>query len=954
MPLFFAFVLTLMPFGLLEHNQRQRAAIRHERELLQWEHRAGNYLQMFKSLWSVELQIKYRQFMLKKARLRAGLTKNFTGQRFLEDLRAVFPQELLPRTLYAGVYNQKTGLRMFSGAGFTVQKRRFFARILEKLIIASEDIQTSELASLNSMVRGAFGEVVDFDLLKNYRRGKVSRVMFEGDMNLLFWDTITATDGSILVSLQLFSPGNLDRLGLMQLVANSLSMKNPEICAVLMPLEFSGSGNVPVFDSYVPPEQKQRIQKLFEKMSGVPLARDRLVPAGKFVDYEGIRIFRDFIDYAVPFEVWVLSRENPTTELHEPALSFIMRLFFFSAWLLVFCKVLISGQPVGISLKNWLTMTFVVVGILPLLVFFVAGIFQIDSALFRREQQAIKDSLQRLEEADASGEVVLSEFRDAFRIWTREPEWVDNIVSWNPDSWKIAVSHIQKRFVAAGLTIGGVYIYPPDRAGLKSACFVLPGKENSEEAEMRTHEFYRSWVLKAYHKLVPELMEGAEPEMSVFQGRTGQEVLRIFLSNRGDTSFVDMEDEKQVFYHNYILLDGKPHNWYFFRFDVAGIFEDYLRKTVKSLQATHPENFYAVVFFDRNGTRLAFPEPGSREAGLIGSNAGYMIDLAAISRSQLIRHDDDKFVISYPCVKSGTPILINIVYFSAMRSAAHLQELLLAILVILMAVPVVIISRMTAGYLVTPLIQVESGLKKIADEDYSVKLQLNRDDEFGLMTASFDRMVEGLKERSNLGRFVSATLNQQVSRAENEDDAGLENRIGAVLCSDIRSFTSISEANQARDVVEMLNGHLAAMSECIREAGGLVEQFVGDAVLAVFHGSSMEIASANAVRAAVAMRRSHAQLCRRRQSEGKFVYETGIGIEVGILLSGIVSAGSRSDYTVVGAARNMAEELEAKSKEGRYTRIIVSPQVFSLVKGYKFIRHVDGKNYEVAELEAET
>ena len=212
-------------------------------------------------------------------------------------------------------------------------------------------------------------------------------------------------------------------------------------------------------------------------------------------------------------------------------------------------------------------------------------------------------------------------------------------------------------------------------------------------------------------------------------------------------------------------------------------------------------------------------------------------------------------------------------------------------------------------------------------------------------------MVEGLKERRNLGRFVSATLNQQVSHTENEENSGLENRFGAVLCSDIRSFTSISEANQVRDVVEMLNEHLAAMSECIRASGGLVEQFVGDAVLAVFHGNSLEIASKNAVRAAVAMMRKHHQICQQRSREGKFVYSTGVGIEAGLLLSGTITAGSRNDYMVVGVARNAAEELEIRSKEGLYTRIIVSPQVFQLVDGYKFVLHGDGENYELAELE---
>lgn len=951
LPLIFAFVLTLLPFGLLEYNQHQRSLIQHERELLQWEHKAGNYLQIFKSLWSVELQIKYRQFRLKRARLRAGLSADFTGAQFQSDLRAAFPKKLLPSFVYAGVYKPSSGMQMFSGPGFNNQKQRFFKKILE--VLASEDVLTgSELASMNGLVRGAFGEVIDFNLLKNFRRGKVSRVMFEGAMNLLYWDEIPAPDGSSLVFLQLFQPGDMDRLPLMRLVANSLSAGNPDICSVLVPLEFTGKERVPVFDSYVPIEQRQRMLGLFERMAGKAMERDHLVPAGKFVDHQGVRIFRDFIDYAVPYEIWVLSRNNPEMNLREPVVSFLLRLFFFSGWILVFSKVLISGHPVGISLKNWLTLTFVVVGILPLAVFFVAGIFQINSALFRREQETVKDALQRLEEADASGEVIMAQFRDACRQWTSEPVWVKNISAWDSSAWEKAVTHIQTRFASAGLDIGAIYVYPPDLAGVKDRCFVMPGPNNLPEQEQQTHEFYLSWIRKAYFKLVPELMTGIEPEMSIFHGRTGQEVLRIFLSNRGDVEFVDMDDEKQLIYFNNILENGRPRNWYFFRFDVARIFVDYLCETIKSLQKIHSENFYAIVVLDKNELRMVFPQSSSKEAGLINQAAGKMIDLVAVTRSQLIELTDEKLIISYPCAKSGLAVLVNIVYFSAIRYASFKQELTLSIVVILMAIPVLVISRLTAGYLVNPLLGVENGLKKIADEDYSVKLHLRRDDELGVMTRAFDHMVEGLKERRNLGRFVSATLDQQISHTETESKVGLENRIGAVLCSDIRSFTTISEANDVRDVVLMLNDHLAAMSECVHSCGGQVEQFIGDAILAVFHGKSLDAACEKALAASIAMMRRHQEICILRKQQGQFVYAIGVGIEAGQLLCGTVTAGLRSDYAVVGTARNAAEELESRSRDGRLTRIIVSPQVFQLVNSHEFVLHADGENYELKELEA--
>ncbi|HOI90276.1 MAG TPA: adenylate/guanylate cyclase domain-containing protein [Candidatus Rifleibacterium sp.] len=950
LPLVFAFFLTLLPFGLLEYNQHQRALIQHEREILQWEHRAGNYLQLFKSLWSVEQQIRHRQFLFKKARQKAGFTRKFSGARFMADMQTVFSQKMQPRVTYAGIFRPEDGLKMLSGPGFTMQKQRFFKRILEGLI-NKELGRPVESVTLDSLVRGAFGDVLDFQVLASHRKGKVSRVMFENELQLVFWDICSGSDGSLLVYLQLFAAGETDRLPLMRRVADSLSDKNSSICSVLMPLEFVDPSIKPVFDATVPTEQKQRIRSLYEAIAGKPLERDRLVPAGKFVDYQGVRILRDFIDYAVPYEIWVLSRDNPEMKLQEPTVSFLLRLLFFSSWILVFCKVLISGRPVGISLKHWLTLTFTVVGILPLLVFFVAGIFHIDAAAFRREQEAVKDALQQLEEADASGEVIMAEFRDACRRWTIRIDWMHEISTWDPALWQNAVDRMIGHFSEAGLKKGAVYIYPPDKSGLDNQCYLLPGSLDKKTDEEQACAFYSTWVKKAYHKIAPDLMIGPEPEMSMFHGRTGQEILRIFLSNRSDIEFVDLGEEKQLIYQNYVLVDGKPMNWYFFRFDITEIFEDYLRETITSMQKIYRENFYAITVVDRAETRMLFPPPRSREAGIINDSAGRLIDLATVTRSQLIEQSDDKLVIAYPCIKSGSSVVVNVVFFRAFREAAYRQELLLSVIVLLMAVPVFLISRLTADYLVSPLLGVENGLKRISEEDYSARLHLNREDELGRLTRAFDQMVEGLKERRNLGRFVSAALDHQISQAVEMAEERLIKREGAVLCSDIRSFTSIGEKYGAREVVEMLNEHLAAMSECIRENGGLVEQFIGDAVLAVFHGDSLSEACQKAVRAGIAMMRRHQENCLSRRQQGKFLYDIGVGIEGGELLSGTVTADQRSDYTVVGAARNAAEDLESMSRYGRSTKIMVSPLVYESVNNFRFVEHENNAAYELVTLE---
>lgn len=947
LPLIFAFILTLLPFGLLEYNQFQRHLIRQERELALWEQKAGNYLQLFRSLWSYEAQIRRRLFLLHKRVKEMDANEQYNAQRFLRDLASLFPEKHLPVAVFAGLVNPADqSVDLFTGEGYSALKQRAFKRILTGLA-RTDSIPGAELKSLNSLVRGAFGENLDFDLLKNYRRGKISRAIFSGEMRLVYWDSLLTPGGQRVVYLHLYAPDAISRLESMKLASGILSTNNQQICSVLMPLEFADPGLQPVFDPFVSPEQRALIQQIFKKMQSRELKRNQKFPFGEFFEVGGKRTLRDFIDYAVPYEIWIMSRNDLNSQQKEPFIGFLMRLFFFSAWILVFTRVMVTGRPIGISLKAWLTLIFLVVGILPLAVFFVAGIFHIDSAAYRREQEAIKDVLQQLEEADSSGETLLAEYRDFCQSLDQDKSWNNLISDWNEKSWEKAWKDLSGKFSLAGLHIDAMYVYPPDVASLSGRCFVSESDDVDQEREKRNFEFYSSWIRRAYFELVPESMVGQVPELPVFKGRTADAIMRYFLSNRGDIEFLDLENEKFFLFQNYLLKDGIPHNWYFIRVNILRDFEKYLRKSVADLQGIFADNIYSIAVMQESQAKIIFPQKAGKNLSTMEKVAGRWIDLAAITRTRIIEQTSDYLVVTYPCIKSGPFVLTGIVFFSGFRSQAYYQEIILSIIVVLMIIPVLLISRFAAAYLVSPLIGVESGLKKIADEDFSIKLQLNRDDELGKLTSAFDRMVEGLKERRNLGKFVSAALDEVVARDERVENYGLEKRFGAILCSDIRGFTTLSENNPVRDIVAMLNDHLAAISNCITGNEGLVEQYIGDAVLAVFHGSSQAEAAEKALKAGEEIMRTHYLLNQQRRSEGKFSYEIGVGIEVGQLLSGIIRAGARREYAVVGAVRSRAEKLEARSKLGRHSRIVVSSAVFELIRGRKFAKLSDDEDYEL-------
>jgi adenylate cyclase len=153
-----------------------------------------------------------------------------------------------------------------------------------------------------------------------------------------------------------------------------------------------------------------------------------------------------------------------------------------------------------------------------------------------------------------------------------------------------------------------------------------------------------------------------------------------------------------------------------------------------------------------------------------------------------------------------------------------------------------------------------------------------------------------------------------------------------VLFMDIRSFTSISEKMPARDLLNWLNNYLEAMTDCIMDHGGVVDKYIGDAIMAVFgvpfcHSEYSEIQqdALNAVAACIAMHEKLHEINQQLRIDHKPLIKFGIGLHTGQLIAGTVGGSRRLNYSVIGDAVNVAARLEAMNKE------IVSDSPFNLL-----------------------
>ncbi len=168
-----------------------------------------------------------------------------------------------------------------------------------------------------------------------------------------------------------------------------------------------------------------------------------------------------------------------------------------------------------------------------------------------------------------------------------------------------------------------------------------------------------------------------------------------------------------------------------------------------------------------------------------------------------------------------------------------------------------------------------------------------------------------------------------------------EKRNVAVLFSDIRSFTEISELNKPEDVVAFLNRYFETMAGAVLRHGGTVDKFIGDAILAVFGApKAYDNNAERAVNAAFDMLRSLADIDTGGLVMPKTGLDMGIGIHEGDAIVGNIGSRERFDYTVIGDTVNLASRLEGLTKFYK-SHIIVSQSVRDKLKDRITFREID-------------
>jgi adenylate cyclase len=390
-----------------------------------------------------------------------------------------------------------------------------------------------------------------------------------------------------------------------------------------------------------------------------------------------------------------------------------------------------------------------------------------------------------------------------------------------------------------------------------------------------------------------------------------------------------------------LLLDGSVYHLTvvpFFQPDLAGflvlgfeIDQDFTRDFGDSLTAA-----VSVLFQDAsgrwqsNGSTL----PLDRLQALIPQAAA-----ATGGSTMLALGSDDEYVTFSRHISSTAPVYVvlqrslteQLVPFEALRQ--------LLVKIFALGLAVLVLGVLTISRKVTsPVHQLAAGARRIEAGDYQQTVDIPLHDEIGQLAQAFNGMAKGLAEkekvRNLLGKVVSPEVASELLKGDIE--LGGEEREVTVLFSDVRGFTSLCEGQSPKQILGLLNEYFSAITAVIEANGGVVDKFIGDAVMALFGAPvAQSDATVRAIRTAFGMEQALEKVNADFAKRGLPPIAIGIGINTGKVVAGNMGSPSRLNYTVIGDGVNLASRLEGLTKQYGAT-IIVSEACVQAAPGFSY------------------
>jgi adenylate cyclase len=246
-----------------------------------------------------------------------------------------------------------------------------------------------------------------------------------------------------------------------------------------------------------------------------------------------------------------------------------------------------------------------------------------------------------------------------------------------------------------------------------------------------------------------------------------------------------------------------------------------------------------------------------------------------------------------------------------------------------------ILAYFLAKSISNPLFKIKMAIKAVENNDLDSRVEIISNDELGDVAQGINDMIlslnESQRERDSFSRYMGEEIRDEIMSGRISMEG--EMKRATLLFSDLRNFTGLVEKNHPRQVVKILNQYFNEMTLAVKAHKGLILQYVGDEIEAVFGAPvGFEDHPEMAVQAALEMRNRLTALNITLEKQGFKPLEHGIGIHSGAVLAGNIGSQERMSYALVGDTVNTASRIEGLTKTYE-TDIILSQTTHNLLTG---------------------
>ncbi len=270
-----------------------------------------------------------------------------------------------------------------------------------------------------------------------------------------------------------------------------------------------------------------------------------------------------------------------------------------------------------------------------------------------------------------------------------------------------------------------------------------------------------------------------------------------------------------------------------------------------------------------------------------------------------------------------------------------------------------------SGFVVQKIKRLIRNAEQVGSGDLNVEFEPGGADEFGNLSIALNHMVTGLREREKIKGILGSMIDPVVIGEAMKDLAalkrGTEKRVTAFF-SDVAGFSNISEKLSSVELADLLNEYLSAMTLILKEHDGVLDKYIGDAIVGIFNAPvEVDGHCLKATKASLKMLSKLEELRASWKKTQKYIPDARdmkirIGLNTGLAKVGFMGTDALASYTMMGDTVNLAARLEAAGKDYGVS-ILVSDSVHSEIKDQIFTRKLDlvrvkGKNDPVILYEA--